>query len=250
MIQALLPNAGDWMCCWCFIRQMLVVLGSGLFQQNGELEGSSIQVPKPGVISVKSTAVLSGVTPMDVESQAVQVATTVEISGLQVVAYDVGTLMVGGWSDLKTIVFFAGSHIVSASCLEASELSEGSQHLFQPFSMPSDLHSNQEGNSQKKSNVCNTCGRAYKWQISLQRHMRLETEELDDQKHKAQSNAFMCPQCGKSYCVKHSLTRHLRYECGQQPKHLCTMCGKKFKHNYDLQIHIKKSCKEFVSLIQ
>lgn len=57
------------------------------------LTDSSIQISMPATISVKSTAALSGIntTAEVMECQAALEATTVEISGLQVVAYDVGT---------------------------------------------------------------------------------------------------------------------------------------------------------------
>lgn len=105
------------------------------------------------------------------------------------------------YSDVEMILSFAGPHIVSVSCLEASASTEGSQHLYLPSSVPSDFHLNQAGTTlQKKSNVCNMCGRAYKWQISLQRHMRVE--------------------------------------CGQAPKLQCNICLRCFRHKHHLNSHL------------
>ena len=58
-----------------------------------ELKESTVEISKPPIITVKSTTALSSISPTAPasESHVEQVATTVEISGLQVIAYNVGT---------------------------------------------------------------------------------------------------------------------------------------------------------------
>ncbi|KAG7205754.1 hypothetical protein KM043_007703 [Ampulex compressa] len=50
--------------------------------------------------------------------------------------------------------------------------------------------------------------------------------------------SFVCQLCGKAYVWKVSLCRHLREECGKPPQFICGYCGKRFKQRSSFQRHV------------
>lgn len=50
---------------------------------------------------------------------------------------------------------------------------------------------------------------------------------------------FMCPNdCGRKYKYERSLNSHLRFECGQPKTFKCNICGKMFKRKHSCQRHM------------
>lgn len=56
-------------------------------------------------------------------------------------------------------------------------------------------------------------------------------------KSSSQNGAFQCVKCGRLYKWQTSLYKHIRLECGKEPKYVCEMCGIKLKHKHHLQLH-------------
>ncbi|RLU14747.1 hypothetical protein DMN91_012634 [Ooceraea biroi] len=52
--------------------------------------------------------------------------------------------------------------------------------------------------------------------------------------------SFICQLCGKGYAWKVSLSRHIREECGKPPQFKCDYCGKRFKQRSSFQRHVTK----------
>lgn len=48
---------------------------------------------------------------------------------------------------------------------------------------------------------------------------------------------FKCPNCGRSYKSNSSLNRHIRYECGKEPQFRCPDCFYRAKHKAALNCH-------------
>ncbi|XP_076383037.1 uncharacterized protein LOC117224521 [Megalopta genalis] len=49
--------------------------------------------------------------------------------------------------------------------------------------------------------------------------------------------SYVCNTCGKSYKWKVSLNLHKRMECGIEPRFPCSICGRRFKHKHHLMKH-------------
>ncbi|XP_015587120.1 uncharacterized protein LOC107263934 isoform X2 [Cephus cinctus] len=49
---------------------------------------------------------------------------------------------------------------------------------------------------------------------------------------------FRCPRCGRSYKVQRSLRRHLIVECGKAPKHKCPYCPHYSKYRASIAKHV------------
>ncbi|XP_011298979.1 longitudinals lacking protein, isoform G isoform X6 [Fopius arisanus] len=94
--------------------------------------------------------------------------------------------------------------------------------------------------SQEYGYACTNCAKTFKWQKSLQRHIR---EECGKKPYREPGNTgdrvCICAQCGKIYRYVKNLTRHVRDECQQDPKYLCPYCPKKTKLHCNLLKHIR-----------
>lgn len=53
-------------------------------------------------------------------------------------------------------------------------------------------------------------------------------------------NPFVCVQCGKAYKNQTSLSRHIHHECGKLPKYSCPRCSKMFKRKDRIKTHLKE----------
>lgn len=47
-----------------------------------------------------------------------------------------------------------------------------------------------------------------------------------------------CPRCGKTYKHDRNLYRHMKVECGQQPRYYCRYCPYRSKHKSDTYKHV------------
>ena len=50
---------------------------------------------------------------------------------------------------------------------------------------------------------------------------------------------FSCPNCGRSYKYQKGLKRHLDIECGKEPLNVCPVCPKRMKHRSNLYQHAR-----------
>lgn len=50
---------------------------------------------------------------------------------------------------------------------------------------------------------------------------------------------FICPSCGKGYKWEQTLSRHLRFECGKEAMFGCPFCPQKCKQKGNLLAHIR-----------
>lgn len=50
---------------------------------------------------------------------------------------------------------------------------------------------------------------------------------------------FICPSCGKGYKWEQTLSRHLRFECGKEAMFCCPFCPQKCKQKGNLLAHIR-----------
>ncbi|XP_076621380.1 zinc finger protein 711-like [Colletes latitarsis] len=52
--------------------------------------------------------------------------------------------------------------------------------------------------------------------------------------------ALRCPQCGRRYKVQHSLNKHLKFECGGRRNFACNFCGNSYTQNVNLRRHLMR----------
>ncbi|CAH1964236.1 unnamed protein product [Acanthoscelides obtectus] len=53
-------------------------------------------------------------------------------------------------------------------------------------------------------------------------------------------DGYECSRCGKVYKKNYILRRHMLLECGVEPKFTCDICGHKSKRRHDLVVHKKR----------
>lgn len=58
------------------------------------------------------------------------------------------------------------------------------------------------------------------------------------QHHQQRPTRNTCHQCGKSYKHNTNLKRHIKFECGQPPRFICFYCPQRCKHKNDMKNHI------------
>lgn len=80
----------------------------------------------------------------------------------------------------------------------------------------------------EKPFVCSVCSKAFVVKAQLQYHSRLHTGE----------KPFVCPTCGKGFVGKLGLTQHIRTHTGERP-YICTVCGKGFTQSTHLKGHMR-----------
>ncbi|XP_035854955.1 zinc finger protein 37-like isoform X2 [Sander lucioperca] len=80
----------------------------------------------------------------------------------------------------------------------------------------------------KKSFICDTCGRDFKYNSYLQRHLRNHTGE----------KPYSCKSCGKDFRRKHHLEIHMRIHTGEKP-YVCKTCRKRFCDGSGLTKHMR-----------
>jgi len=59
-----------------------------------------------------------------------------------------------------------------------------------------------------------------------------------DNPKQAKNTPYICTNCGKTYQWQISLQRHMRVECGKAPRLGCPICTKCFHHKHHLMSHI------------
>lgn len=50
---------------------------------------------------------------------------------------------------------------------------------------------------------------------------------------------FKCPHCGRGYKVQRSLRRHINVECGKEPRHGCPYCSHISKYRASIVKHVQ-----------
>ena len=80
----------------------------------------------------------------------------------------------------------------------------------------------------EKPFVCSVCSKAFVVKAQLQYHSRLHTGE----------KPFVCSTCGKGFVGKLGLTQHIRTHTGERP-YICTVCGKGFTQSTHLKGHMR-----------
>ncbi|KAK9716752.1 Zinc finger, C2H2 type [Popillia japonica] len=93
---------------------------------------------------------------------------------------------------------------------------------------------------------CSVCGKCYKYQHSLYRHIKYECGKPPNfacpyPSQLVTRSRYVCIACGKSYSYVHSLKRHKKIECGKQPKVFCPVktCSYKTKYKSSLKSHLR-----------
>ncbi|XP_074495268.1 uncharacterized protein LOC141769765 [Sebastes fasciatus] len=89
----------------------------------------------------------------------------------------------------------------------------------------SEIHNNTH--TGKKYFKCDTCGKAFKYELRLQRHLGVHTGE----------KPYLCKTCGKRFCSMQAVKRHMTIHTGEKP-YLCKICGKRFGYMSTLKTHI------------
>ncbi|XP_039658373.1 uncharacterized protein LOC120560194 isoform X2 [Perca fluviatilis] len=120
----------------------------------------------------------------------------------------------------------------------------------------SEIHPNTQ--TGKKSFICETCGKDFKYNSALQTHLRIHTGEkpysckscgkdfrLKDvfnvhMRTHTGEKPYVCKTCGKRFCVTTTFKRHMRIHTGEKP-YPCKTCGKEFRQNSYLLIHIRRA---------
>ncbi|XP_049795078.1 zinc finger and BTB domain-containing protein 37-like [Schistocerca nitens] len=52
---------------------------------------------------------------------------------------------------------------------------------------------------------------------------------------------FRCDACGRSYRYQKGLSRHLKYECGKEPQFKCPQCPGRYTHKHHLKLHMLRN---------
>ncbi|XP_066974465.1 uncharacterized protein [Macrobrachium rosenbergii] len=75
---------------------------------------------------------------------------------------------------------------------------------------------------------CSVCGKMFKLETSLTKHMWLHTGQ----------QPYACTVCEKKFTEKSNLTTHMRIHTGEKP-HVCTICGRRFTQQASLMYHTR-----------
>ena len=80
----------------------------------------------------------------------------------------------------------------------------------------------------EKKYSCSVCGKMFKLEASVAKHMWLHTGE----------QPYSCTICEKKFTEKSNLTTHMRIHTGEKP-HGCSICGRRFTQQASLMYHIR-----------
>ena len=86
---------------------------------------------------------------------------------------------------------------------------------------------------EKTQHTCVTCGKVFKWKISLKEHLRIHSGE----------RPHACAVCKKVFRQRSGLSNHMKTahsdEVSVVSRYVCTLCGYSFTESHYLSRHIK-----------
>lgn len=80
----------------------------------------------------------------------------------------------------------------------------------------------------ERPHPCSSCGKFFRNQGELRRHMRVHTGE----------RPYSCSTCQKRFSCRSNLVTHERLHTGERP-YLCAVCGKSYPSSGDLLVHTR-----------
>ncbi|XP_045906491.1 zinc finger protein 287-like isoform X4 [Micropterus dolomieu] len=101
------------------------------------------------------------------------------------------------------------------------------KEIKEPQSGSNPLQNNSGCNTGEKSFSCSECGKRFRYNSKLKRHMRIHTGD----------KPFSCSVCSKRFNQRVNLTHHMALHTGEK-RYICSVCGRRFTWSYQLKNHL------------